>query len=178
MNITAKATADYESVKAFIICLFRGKYKISLTLLVVNIFFAIALFSSALRFIADPAYFMVFLKALILTIVMNVLYFVMFHTILPHMQYNSLGELADLESRYQFYDTHFEEETLGSGLSAKHTMEYAYLVKIMETDKYLFLFQSKAIAYIVDKSTLEGNDNDILQETLKKLVPKYIRCKY
>lgn len=59
------------------------------------------------------------------------------------------------------------------------TMKYEVLFKVMETEERLFLFQTKAQAFVVDKSTIEGGSIEDLRKVIKDVLgKKYIKCKY
>ena len=53
------------------------------------------------------------------------------------------------------------------------------LFKIVENNKYLFLFEGKFRAYIVDKSTIKNDEIELLRAKLFEVIPsdKYIICK-
>ncbi len=104
---------------------------------------------------------------------------IMVYFLLPGLQYKSLSKMKDLENEYLFRDEDFTAETASEEYNGDSVIKYSFLEKVMETNKYLFLFQNKRQVFAVDKFTLEGGTAEELREKLSLVLDKkYIVCKY
>ena len=58
-------------------------------------------------------------------------------------------------------------------------IEYSVFIKIYETSKYFFLYQTNNQVFLVDKSTIEGGSVEGIRNKLSSFVKdKYFICKY
>ena len=69
--------------------------------------------------------------------------------------------------------------SIGAAFSGESRVEYPVFVKVFETSRYFFLFQTKNQVYPVDKSSLESGCADEIRNKLKEFVKnQYKICKY
>lgn len=67
----------------------------------------------------------------------------------------------------------------GQNYSSQGEIKYSVLVKMCETSRYLFIFQNKAQAFIVDKNTIrDGSMEEVRDKIKNQMSGKYILCKY
>ncbi len=67
----------------------------------------------------------------------------------------------------------------GQNYSSQGEIKYSVLVKMYETSRYLFIFQNKAQAFIVDKNTIRhGSMEEVRDKINNQMSGKYILCKY
>ena len=99
--------------------------------------------------------------------------------LLPKIQYKAMAKLQDAENVYTFGDETLKVFTNGGEYSGASEMEYSVLVRVYETSRYFFLYQTKNQAYIVDKSTVTGGSAEDIRNKLSVAVKnKYVHCNY
>lgn len=99
--------------------------------------------------------------------------------ILPKIQYKASYKMADIEAEFTFTDTQLRISTKGASYEGTAQLDYSVLFKVMETGTYLFLFERKSVAYIVEKATLTGGTIEELRTALSSVLGKnYIICNY
>ena len=99
--------------------------------------------------------------------------------IFPKIQYKSLGKLADIENEFVFYDDVIKITSNNTEYSGEAELKYTVIPKVMETTKYLFIFQNRRQVYAIDKSTLTNGTMEDIRRKLKNYVNnKYIMCRY
>ncbi|MCH5209714.1 MAG: YcxB family protein [Oscillospiraceae bacterium] len=93
----------------------------------------------------------------------------------PHVAYRKpykKARDAKQTTRFAFYETY-----VGEKISSNETdYNYSELMKVIETDKYFFIFHSIESISIVDKESVKGGSEE-LAEFLKLKVPAYKRVK-
>lgn len=104
-------------------------------------------------------------------------YFMYF--LLPRIQYKALAKMKNAENEYVFYDNVLKVFTNGQEYNGEAEIEYSLFVKVYETSKYLFLYQTSNQVFIVDKSTVESGTVEEIRNKLSIFVKdKYFICKY
>ena len=99
--------------------------------------------------------------------------------LLPRIQYKALAKLKDAENEYVFCDNVLKTYTKSKEYNGEAEIEYSLFVKVYETSKYLFLYQTNNQVLIVDKNTIEGGTAEDIRNKLSTSVKeKYIVCKY
>jgi hypothetical protein len=91
---------------------------------------------------------------------------------IPAIQYKGLGKMQGIENRFVFGLSDFRETSKSDSYSGEGVIAYSALFKIVETKEYLYLFQTKLQANIVDKSTLSEADMIALRERLTMFLGK------
>ena len=98
---------------------------------------------------------------------------------LPRMQYKSLAKMKDAENEYLFCDDVLKVFTKSEEYNGEAEIEYSVFIKIYETSKYFFLYQTNNQVFLVDKSTIEGGSVEGIRNKLSSFVKdKYFICKY
>ena len=101
------------------------------------------------------------------------------HYGLPKIQYNALSNLKDIHNKYTFYDDSLVVESNNDVYSSNSKLDYNMIVKVIESNDYLFIYQSKNQVFIVDKSTIvQGTIEDIRNKLIPILNNKYKRRRY
>lgn len=97
----------------------------------------------------------------------------------PKIRHKALAKMQDIENEYIFCDDKLKAFTKSKEYSGEAEIEYSVFVKAYETSKYIFLYQTKNQAYLVDKSTITDGTADEIRNKLTEIIKdKYILCKY
>ena len=97
----------------------------------------------------------------------------------PKMQYKALAKMKDAENEYVFCDDVLKAFSKSKEYNGEAEIEYSVFVRVYETIKYFFLYQTNNQAFIVDKATIEGGTTEEIKNKLYSFVKgKYILCKY
>ena len=97
----------------------------------------------------------------------------------PKVRYNALAKMKNTQNEYVFTDEKIFVISTGAEYNGEAEIEYSLFVKVYETSKYLFLYQTNNQVFIVDKSTVEGGTVEEIRNKLSTFVKaKYITCKY
>ena len=87
--------------------------------------------------------------------------------------------MQNVENQYIFCDDVLKTFTKSQEYNGEAEIEYSLFVKLYETSKYLFLYQTNNQVFIVDKSTIEGGTVEEIRNKLSAFVKdKYFLCKY
>lgn len=171
MKIKAKSVYDYKSVKALTHTLSHRFINPSHVFMGINII-AVLLLVFCFLFLGIDLFY---LFLILLMFLMNMF----MHCGLPKIQYNALSNLKDIHNEYTFYDDGFVVESKNDVYSSNAKLDYNMIVKVIETNDYLFVFQSKNQVFVVDKSTIiQGTIEDIRNKLMPVLNKKYKRYKY
>ncbi len=177
MEIKAKCKLDLETVKAFTyFTMFKkGDPKKRMTSL--NVLFSVLLALVILEIIVfgmDIYLVLVAISGII--ILLRNAYMWFFY---PKVRYKALAKMKNTQNEYNFTDEKIFVTTTGEEYNGEAEIEYSLFVKVYETTKYLFMYQTSNQVYIVDKSTLEGGTVEEIRNKLSVFVKdKYILCKY
>ncbi|MBQ1989260.1 MAG: YcxB family protein [Clostridia bacterium] len=99
--------------------------------------------------------------------------------LLPRMQNKALAKMKNAQNEYVFCDNILKAFTKSDEYSGEAEIEYSLFVKVYETSKYLFFYQTNNQVFIVDKSTIEGGTVEEIRNKLSAFIKdKYILCKY
>lgn len=99
--------------------------------------------------------------------------------IAPRITYNAMGNMKGVENTYVFYDDCFRHTTNSEVYSGEAESQYTVLVRVYETGRYFFLYQTKRQVIIVDKQTMEEGAALQLRQKLSAVFgKKYIICRY
>lgn len=177
MEIKAKTSNSYEASAALIRALMFKKSdpkKCIVGWFIVLI--GVSLLVIASRFLIDD-----FSNMSYLLFVLFLSFFLLIYSffILPRITYKSQNKLADIGGTIVFTDTEIKVESVSANYSGTSVIDYSVIVKVIETGKYLFIFQNRATAYVVEKSSIEGGTaNDLREKFMPMLGKKYILCNY
>jgi len=92
---------------------------------------------------------------------------------LPSVQYSSMANSKNARCNYTFYDNELRGEISYSDgkILNTSTMKYEMIYKIVESNEYIFIFQSKKRTYVIEKSTVAKDELDNLKTLLKHHCP-------
>jgi len=99
--------------------------------------------------------------------------------LVPHIRYNAMAQMKDIENEYIFCDNAVKSSTRSAEYNGEAEMEYSLFIKVYETSKYFFMYQTNNQVFVVDKSTVvNGSVEDIRNKLSCFLKDKYFICKY
>lgn len=177
MEIKAKGIFDFESIKALSHLQMFGKNDPKKRMRFWSILFGILLVlvtGEILLFGLDGSLMLMMGCAVLCIALECFMYF-----ILPKIQYNSLVKMKDIVNEYVFTEESMLVSSNGQNYSSQGEIKYSVLVKMYETSRYLFIFQNKAQAFIVDKNTIrDGSIEEVRDKIKNQMSGKYILCKY
>lgn len=183
MEIRAKCKFDFESIRALTyLSLFKKAnpkksfltFSIISGVLAVIIILEMIIFSDAMLTELLCVAVILLLVAVILLLLECYLYF-----LLPKIRYKALAKMKDAENEYIFCDNVLKIFTKSREYNGEAEIEYSLFVKVYETSKHLFLYQTNNQVFIVDKDTIEsGMFEEIRNKLSAFLKDKYILCKY
>lgn len=177
MEIKATCRYDLASIRALThLVLFRRK-KPARALILRTVFFAVleAVIIWAMSVFGPER------EIILMAVILIVWYLLILclYFLAPKTRYNAMANLKDAENEYVFGDEAVTVISKSASYNGEARLEYPLFVKAYETSDYLFLYQTKNQAYIVDKSTITGGTVEELREKLTLyLKKKYIRCRY
>lgn len=178
MEIRAKCKCDYDSVKALARLAMFKKADPKKRLKFYSIIYAILFVVLILEIIAfDVADTILFVLLGVEITVLLLLWFGYF--IVPKMQFKSMAKMKNIENQYIFCDNVLKVFTKSQDYNGEAEIDYSFFVRVYETTKYLFIFQTNNQVFVVDKSTIEGGTAEDIRNKLSSYVKdKYIICKY
>ena len=99
--------------------------------------------------------------------------------VMPRLQYKALGKLQDIEQTFTFTESSFSVTCDNPLYQGSSNISYPLLFKVMDTEHYLFLYQTKRQVFVADKSTLSQAEADQLRAWIAPVLgKKYIVCNY
>jgi hypothetical protein len=177
MQIKAKCKYDLESVKALTHLTMYKKADPKNRLIFCSTAFAILFIIIILEIIAFG--FDTILAVLLGVDVFGLLLIYFWYFIIPKIQYKSLAKMQNVENQYIFCDNVLKTFTKSQEYNGEAEIEYSLFVKVYETSKYFFMYQTNNQVFIVDKSTVEDGAVEEIRNKLSTFVKdKYIICKY
>ena len=177
MEIKAKCKFDMDSMKALVhLSMFKKadpKQRMRFWTIVYAIIMAFMIFE-LLIWGKDTTMFVLLGVLVVVYLLESFLYF-----ILPKMRYKALAKMQEAENEYIFLEQVIRCFTKSEEFNSEAEIEYSLFVKVYETSKYFFLFQTNNQVFLVDKSTIEGGTaEDIRNKLLYFVKDKYVVCKY
>ena len=176
MEIRAKCKFDFESIRALThLSLFKKAnpkkrfltWSIISAILVVIIIFEMIVFSDAM------------LVELLCVVIILFLLECYLYFLLPKIRYKALAKMKEVENEYIFFDNVLKTFTKSQEYNGEAEIEYSLFVRVYETTKHLFLYQTNNQVFIVDKSTIDGGIiGDVRNKLTAFVKDKYIICKY
>ena len=177
MEIKAKCKFDIDSTRALTHLAMYKKANPKKRMMFWSVAYAILLVAIVLEII----FFDMDLVLLVLLCV-EILGFVLicfWYFIVPKIQYKAMNKMKDVENQYIFCDNVLKTFTKSKEYNGEAEIEYSLFVKVYETSKYFFMFQTKNQVLLVDKNTIEGGTVEDIRNKLTTYVKdKYIICKY
>ena len=177
MRIQASCKYNYPAIRAFTWVGLYGRRNPKKT-------FVLRMFLSAL-FLGAALYVFFALQrdaSSYLLLFCGVLLFVLFltgHCLLPRMTFRNLGMLKDAVNEYTFTETALKATASGAAYRGEIEIPYALLEKAVQSSQYLFLYENKNQAFLVDLRTVTGGQPEELCSLLQTAMQKKYRiCKY
>ena len=176
MEIKAKCKFDFDSIRALThLSLFKkaNPKKRFLTWSIISAILAVVIIFEMIVF-SDAMLIELLCVAGVLFLLECYLYF-----LLPKIRYKALAKMKDAENEYIFCDNVLKTFTKSQEYNGKAEIEYSLFVKVYETSRYLFLYQTNNQVFIVDKFSIENGTVEDIRNKLSAFVKdKYIICKY
>ena len=176
MEIKAKCKFDFDSIRALThLSLFKkaNPKKRFLTWSIISAILAVVIIFEMIVF-SDAMLIELLCVAGVLFLLECYLYF-----LLPKIRYKALAKMKDAENEYIFCDNVLKTFTKSQEYNGEAEIEYSLFVKVYETSRYLFLYQTHNQVFIVDKNTIEGGTVEEIRNKLSTFATnKYIVCKY
>ncbi len=183
MNITGTARTDLKALKALNTAAMCRKSKPAITLIkfpAIITLMLVILILLKLFVLSNLTLVLIYFVAVFGYAYSGLLFYIYFG--MPKKQLKTFEKQGGLLiNKYLFDATGFVVNGENESGSVKSTgcIEYSSLLSVIETKEYLLLQNSNKTYYIVEKSTLVGNDGDQLQVLLKSMFPqKYTINKY
>ena len=177
MEIRAKCKYDYDSVKALTHLTMFKKSNPKKRLTFWSVAFAILFIIIILEIVAfggDTVLYVLLGAEISWLLLMYFWYF-----IIPKIRYKALAKMKEVENEYIFFDNVLKTFTKSQEYNGEAEIEYSLFVRVYETTKHLFLYQTNNQVFIVDKSTIDGGIIEDVRNKLTAFVKdKYIICKY
>lgn len=177
MKITASAVYDLKTVKSFSRMLFTKKAnpkKLFIMLGVLDFTFLIFSVMGMLVFGFSQLMLDIIFMSALLAFLFYFMYFIS-----PKISYKSIAKLKNVKNNYIFTDDEMSVTTNSDDFQGSSVLKYSVLCRAKETNKYLYIYQTKAQAFIVDKSTIAGGTIEELRARLTSVLgKKYIICNY
>ena len=177
MEIRAKCRFDKEAMKALAHVSFYKKNNPQKTVLVRTIiYFSLIILCLAEMFVFEFNYLLIIL---IIIAILMVFLDSFFYFCLPRIQYKSLSKMKEVENNYVFHNNEIKVFTASAEYNGEAKIEYSLFVKVYETSRYFFLYQTNNQVIVVDKLTVEnGSIHDIGTVLSGAIKGKYVICKY
>lgn len=176
MEIKAKCKLDYDACKALAhLNIFRkaNPKKGFKVWIIFTVIIALVNLGSILIF-HDTEFLELLFWVIVLFLLQCFIYFV-----IPKISYRNLVKMQEAVHEYIFCDTVLKISTKSKEYNGEAEIEYSLFVKVYETTKYLFLFQTNNHVFIIDNDTIEGGTVEDIRNKLTTYVKdKYILCKY
>lgn len=177
MNIRASGKLDFESVKALShLCIFGKKDPEKAMVyytVICAVLFAFAIFITVFFGINFIAVFTAVCSICVCALQC------FFYFIIPRLRYNALSKVNDSVNEYLFSDNAFYVSAETDMYKGKSEIKYSVIVKVSETKRYIFIYQTKSMVYIVDKFSLSDESTEELRKKLLSVIGKnYILYSY
>lgn len=177
MKIKAKCKYDLDSVKALTHLAMYKKADPKKRLIFWSAVFVILFIIIVLEMIAFGMDAILFVLLSVEIFGLFLIYF--WYFIIPKIQYKSLAKMKNVENEYVFCDNVLKVFTKSQEYNGEAEIEYSLFIKVYETSRYLFLYQTNNQVFIIDKSSVEGGTVEEIRNQLSAFVKdKYIVCKY
>lgn len=174
MEVYAKSKFDYETIKELA---HRSSFRIMKPGTMV-IFMAICNLIVLGNFIEACLYYESSSLDIVLLSIMIICDGVLLYIYwgVPKMRYKALGKLQNLENEFIFGDETMTIINRSEEYTGQGEIKYSIIPKVMETPKYIFIYQDLRSVYIIDKSTITNGTIEDIRAKLAQYVPqkKYI----
>lgn len=179
MEIKAKCKYDKEAAKALTYILLNNEKNPKKTFLSRTIFYfvlCLALLCEVIFFKYTDFRFVLIVGIIALLVLLAVQFIGYF--LLPKRRYNTLGSMKDAENEYLFCSDVVKISTEYEKFNGQSEIEYSLFSKAFETSRYLFLFCSNNMVYLVDKLTISSGEFEDIRQKLMHFIKDYNICNY
>ena len=170
MEVHAKSKFDYETIKELA---HRSSYRLLSPKIywIIMIACTVVVFVVSLPFGIDSHDVGAIFAILICDAVSIYIYWGV-----PKIRYKALGKLQNLENEFIFGDETIKIINQSEEYNAEGEIKYTLIPKVMETPKYIFIYQNMRSVYIIEKSTITNGTIEDIRAKLAQYVPqkKYI----
>ncbi len=177
MEIKAKCKYDYDAMKALThMAAFKKTNPKKAVVMMAGycVVLMVAVIVMMKIFGIDSTLIMLLFVSIILLLLVFFIYWG-----LPKIQQKSMAKLICIENEYCFYEDTMKVISKNAEYNGEAEIKYSLITKVMETSKYLFIYQTNNQVLTVDKSTVSCGNMDELRKRLRfYLQKKYIVCKY
>ncbi|MBQ8164669.1 MAG: YcxB family protein [Clostridia bacterium] len=160
MEIKATSKYDYETARAFYYVLTLKR--IVIDIIIFAVLEAIVLLKIFLFGISTM------MLAVAILIPVELLVICLFHFVGAKRFYNSLGKMKNVENEFTFFEDSFRAVSKIEGMNGGSEIKYSMIEKVVEKQDYIYIYQNKRQAFIVDKSTVIGGT---VEDIRNKLIP-------
>lgn len=176
MEIKAKCKLDYDACRALAhLNMFRkaNPKKQFMAWVIFTVIFALAMVFAMIIF-HDVEFLEYLCLLMVCFLLMCFMYFV-----IPKISFKNMVRMQEAVNEYIFCDDVIKAFTKSPEYNSEAIIEYSLFVRVYETSKYLFLYQTNNQVFCVDKDTIEGGTIEEIRNKLTAYVKnKYIICKY
>ncbi|MBE5887547.1 MAG: YcxB family protein [Lachnospiraceae bacterium] len=170
MEVRAKSKFDYETIKELA---HRSSYRLISPKVywIVMIICTFIVFGTSFLFGVESDDIALMVVILICDAVSVYIYWGV-----PKIRYKALGKLQNLENEFIFGDETMKIINRSEEYTGQGEIKYSIIPKVMETPKYIFIYQDLRSVYIIDKSTVTNGTIEDIRAKLAQYVPqkKYI----
>lgn len=92
--------------------------------------------------------------------------------------YKSYGKMKNVKNEYTFLEDSFCAVSNNEGMCGESETKYSMIEKVIEKPDYIYIFQTKRQAIIVDKSTITGGTVEDIRNKLMPILQKKYYCKF
>ena len=101
------------------------------------------------------------------------------YTCFPRMQYKALSKAGEFENDFILGNKGIRVVSRSKGYEGEAEVEYSIISKVMETSKYIFIYQKNNQVYIIDKTKIIQEEvQDIKNRFLQFAEIEYVICNY
>ncbi len=176
MEIRATSTFDYDLIKALVHFNMFKKADPKKRMLLWGIIHSILLIVIVIETILFGIDEMLALIVVII-VIGPLLYFMYF--LLPKIKYKQLGNMQNAKNEFIFQDDIIITSTRSDDYYETYEIKYPMIKKVMETSKYIFIFEKSMKLFIIDTSSVVGGTKEeIINKLMSHREIKYIICDY
>ena len=176
MEVKASSVYDAEAIRALVrlrLCHGRNPVRwLVLWMTFIAVFLGIALWDVS-HYGPDPL-----LIFCIVVFVVCACYFLFEFFLLPMLRLRAHGAIAGVKNEFLFGADSVKIRSVGEGVNAEAELDYSSIWRSYETSRYIFIYQNRVSAFIVDRRSLTPFQTAEVRRLLASGGKKYVRCKY
>ncbi|MBR6407905.1 MAG: YcxB family protein [Clostridia bacterium] len=177
MQVKASSVYDLKACKALNHAIMFGKSDPKTQLITISVLAAAAVLGAAAAMIVFGSDLVLWACITVLVVLYSL--FLCIYFMAPRISYKNISRMGGAQNRFVFTDDCLCVSSGSDSFQSSSRMNYSVFLKAMETSDYLFIFQDKMRAIIVDKSTVtDGAPDDIRRALSNTAGLRYIVCNY